>query len=366
MAPFPINVPDDVLVDLRERLGRSRWPTAVEGAGWDRGTDIDYLRELVGYWRDGFDWRAQEAALNALPQVRVEVDGFGIHAVHQRSRHEDAGALLLLHGWPDSFLRYRKVLPLLEDFHLVVPSLPGYGFSDRPTRPGYSSERFADIMAGLMTELGYDRFLVSGGDVGSGVAEGLGARHAERLAGIHLTDVPYWHLLTVDPSELSEPERAYLRAGRQWQMREGAYALMQSTKPMTAAYGLSDSPVGLAGWIVEKLRSWSDCGGQIDRRFSMDEVLTHVTLYWVTNTIGSSFGVYYERDVRAQGGGRVEVPTGVTIFPHDLVPAPREFGERFFDIRHWNEMPRGGHFGALEEPELFADDLHRFAALLGR
>lgn len=366
MAPYLIEVPDDVLDDLRARLGRSRWPSAVEGAGWDRGTDIGYLRELTGYWRDGFDWRVHEAELNALPHVRVEVGGFGVHAVHQRSQDEDAPALLLLHGWPDSFLRYRKVLPLLGDFHLVVPSLPGYGFSDKPTRAGWSSERFADVMAGLMTELGYERFLVSGGDVGSGVAEGLGVRHAGRLTGLHLTDVPYWHLFTVDPSELSEPEQAYLQAGQQWQMREGAYGLLQATKPMTAAYGLSDSPVGLAGWIVEKLRSWSDCDGQIDRRFSMDDVLVHVTLYWVTNTIGSSFGVYYERDERAQGSGRVEVPAGATIFPHDIVPAPRQFGERFFAIRHWSELPRGGHFGALEEPQLFADDLHTFAASLGR
>jgi pimeloyl-ACP methyl ester carboxylesterase len=362
MPAFRIEVPDEVLANLRDRLAQTRWPDPVEGAGWDRGTDIGYLRELTTYWRDGYDWRAHEAALNRLDHLRVEVDGFGLHAVHQRSRDDRAVPLLLLHGWPDSFLRYLKVLPLLTEFHLVVPSLPGYGFSDKPTTPGYSSERFADLMAGLMTELGYDRFVASGGDVGSGVAEGLAFRHADRLLGIHLTDVPYWHLFTVDRSDLSRPEQDYLEAGQEWQMHEGAYALMQSTKPMTAAYGLSDSPVGLAAWIVEKLRAWSDCDGDLDRRFTRDEVLTHLTLYWATNTIGSSFGVYYERgDAAWSGSGRVELPTAVTIFPRDIVPAPREFAERFFNLHRFTELPRGGHFGAHEEPDLFAGELRAFA-----
>jgi microsomal epoxide hydrolase len=360
---YHIDVPDEILDDLRGRLSRTRWPVAVQDAGWDRGTDIDYLRALVERWQHDYDWRRHEAELNELDHVRVEVDGVGLHAVHQRSADPDALPLLLLHGWPDSFLRYRKVLPLLTDFHVVVPSLPGYGFSDRPTRPGMSAARMGQLMTGLMTELGYDRFAVSGGDVGSGVAEVLATEHPDRLVGLHLTDVPYWHLFTVDRSRLSEPEQAYLAAGLEWQRREGAYALLQSTKPMTAAYGLTDSPAGLAGWIVEKLRAWSDCDGDLDRRFTADEVLTHVTLYWVTGTISSSFGPYYEHDDdQSRGSARVEVPTGVAIFPKDLVPAPRVFAERFFDLRRWTEMPRGGHFGAWEEPELFADDLRAFLA----
>jgi microsomal epoxide hydrolase len=212
-----------------------------------------------------------------------------------------------------------------------------------------------------MSELGYERFAVSGGDVGSGVAEALGINHADRLVGIHLLDVPYWHIFGVDSADLAEVEKEYLAAGRQWAMTEGAYALMQSTRPMTAAYGLTDSPVGLAGWIVEKLRAWSDCDGDLDRRFTPDEVLTHVMLYWVTGTIGTSFLVYNERNPTAQAS-RVEVPTGVAIFPRDLVPAPRQFAERFFRVVRWTEMPRGGHFGAWEEPELFADDLGAFLA----
>lgn len=360
MDDYRIDVAQTTLDDLDDRLARTRWPVQVAGTGWDRGTDLDYLRSLVEHWRDGYDWRAQEAELNRLPHVRFDLDGLGVHAVHQRSETADATPLLLLHGWPDSFLRYAKVLPLLTDLHLVVPSVPGYGFSDRPIEPGWSSGRIADTMAELMTRLGYERFAVSGGDIGSGIAEQLARRHLERLTGLHLTDVPYWHLFTVDPSTLSEPEQAYLQAGQGWQMSEGAYALMQSTRPMTAAYGLTDSPVGLAAWIVEKLRAWSDCDGDISRRFTPDEVLTNVMLYWVTGTIGSSFGVYVEEDEPDDGPERVEVPTSVSIFPADIVPAPREFGERFFTVERWRELPRGGHFTAMEEPELFADEIRAF------
>jgi pimeloyl-ACP methyl ester carboxylesterase len=357
---FRIETSQAALDDLRARLERIRWPGRIHGAGWDRGTDIDYLAGLVDYWRDGFDWRAREAELNRLQHVRVDVDGLGVHAIHQRSADEAAMPLLLLHGWPDSFVRYAKVLPLLADFHLVVPSLPGYGFSDQPTRPGCSTGRVADVVAGLMSALGYDRFAVSGGDVGSSVAEWLARRHAHRLIGLHLTDVPYWHLFALDSAGLSEAEQAYLAAGQRWQMAEGAYALLQSTKPMTAAYGLTDSPVGLTAWIVEKLRAWSDCQGDIERRFTPDEVLTNVMIYWLTGTIGSSFTVYYEQDPSDDSDSVVAVPTGVAIFPADLVPAPREFAERFFDLRRWTEMPRGGHFTAMEEPELFADDVRAF------
>jgi pimeloyl-ACP methyl ester carboxylesterase len=350
--PFRIDVPQTVLDDLTERLTRTRWPAAAEGAGWSRGTDIDYLRGLLDHWRHRYDWRAHEAGLNRLDHVLVAVNNLPVHAVHQRSG-EPAAALVLLHGWPDSFYRYAKVLPLLADLHVVVPSLPGYGFT---AHPGMSSARMADVVAGLMSELGYERFAVSGGDVGSAVAEALAHHHAHRLTAVHLTDVPYHHLFAIDPASLTEPEREYLQAGQQWARSEGAYAMLQSTKPMTAAFGLTDSPAGLAAWIVEKLRAWSDCDGDLDRRFTPDEVLTHVMLYWVTGTIGSSFTVYAEHDPQA-GGGRVDVPTGVAIFPRDIVPAPRAFGERFFDVRRWTDMPRGGHFAAWEEPRLFADDV---------
>ncbi len=361
VSDFRIAVDQAVLDDLRARVAATRWPPAIDGAGWERGTDIDYLRALAARWLE-YDWRAEEDALNALDHVRIEVDGFGLHAVVQRAADPAAVPLLLLHGWPDSFLRYRRVLPLLRDFHVVVPSLPGYGFSDKPAAPGYSTRRFAELVAGLMTALGHERFLASGGDIGGGVADWLAHGHADRLLGLHLTDVPYSHLLAVDAPDLSKAEREFLAAGRAWGQREGAYAAMQATKPMTAAYGLSDSPLGLAAWIVEKLRAWSDCDGDLERRFTLDDVLSHVTLYWVTNTIGSSFGPYFERET--PGNERPAVPTAVALFPHDLIPAPRAFADRIFDIRRWTEMPRGGHFGAWEEPELFADDVRAFAAEL--
>jgi pimeloyl-ACP methyl ester carboxylesterase len=351
-------VPGAVLDDLRGRLQITRWPSVVEGQGWARGTDLDYLSELVDYWRTNFDWRAQEAALSRFTHERVGVSDVSLHQIHERAA-PNATAVVLLHGWPDSFLRYTKALPLLDTFHRVVPSLPGFGFSERPTTPGWTPARMADAVAELMTANGYDRFLVSGGDVGSSVAEQLARRHPDRVIALHLTDVPYTHLFSVDPAELTEAERAYLAAGQQWQMSEGAYALIQSTKPTTAAVGLADSPAGLAAWIVEKLRSWSDCDGQLERRFSHDEVLTWVTLYWVTNTIGSSFIPYVE--YQPGDDSEVTVPTGVTIFPKDLVSAPRDFAERFFNIVRWTELPVGRHFTAWEEPEAFARELTALA-----
>ena len=358
-----VAVPDAVLDDLRARLQNTRWPSVVEGQGWARGTDLDYLRQLVDYWRTGFDWRAQEAAFSGFSHERVGIADVSLHQIHERAADQNAVPIVLLHGWPDSFLRYTKVLPLLENFHRVVPSLPGFGFSERPTGPGWNSMRTADAIAELMTANGYDRFLVSGGDVGGSVAEQLARRHADRLIALHLTDVPYMHLFSVDQPELTDAERAYLDAGRAWGMNEGAYAMIQSTKPTTAAVGLADSPAGLAAWIVEKLRSWSDCDGDLERRFSRDEILTWVTLYWVTNTIGSSFLPYVEYDPGSDE--KVTVPTGVTIFPKDLVTAPREFAQRFFRIVRWTELPTGGHFTAWEEPEAFARELSALARECG-
>jgi pimeloyl-ACP methyl ester carboxylesterase len=352
-------VSDAILDDLRARLQNTRWPSVVQGQSWARGTDLDYLSELVDYWRTSYDWRAQEATFSRFNHERVQVSGLALHQIHERAAEENALPVVLLHGWPDSFLRYTKALPLLDSFHRVVPSLPGYGFSERPRDAGWSALRMADAIAELMTANGYDRFLVSGGDVGASVAEQLTRRHPDRVIALHLTDVPYTHLFSVDGSQLTEAERAYLAAGQKWQMSEGAYALIQSTKPTTAAVGLADSPAGLAAWIVEKLRSWSDCDGQLERRFSRDEILTWITLYWATNTIGSSFLPYVEHDPGSDD--KLTVPTGVTIFPKDLVPAPRNFAERFFNVVRWTELPVGGHFTAWEEPEAFARELTALA-----
>jgi pimeloyl-ACP methyl ester carboxylesterase len=368
---FEVSVTQEKLADLRGRLARTRFPDEVSEAGWDYGANLAYMRELVDYWRDGFDWRDQEKAINRLGHFRAEIDGFGIHFVHERGKGPDPMPLVLTHGWPDSFFRFHKLVPMLTDparyggdpadsFDVVVPSVPGYGFSDRPTERGFTSERTADLFAKLMSdELGYRRFGAHGGDVGSGVTEKLASAHADSLIGIHLTDVPYWHLFTIPQKGLSEAERGYLEAGRRWQMEEGAYALIQSTKPQTPAYALNDSPAGLAAWIVEKFRTWSDCDGDVESRFTKDELLTNVMIYWVSETINSSFRVYYEtqHNPPEHRGEYIRVPTGVAIFPKDLVPAPREFAERFFEVQRWTEMPRGGHFAAMEEPELLAEDI---------
>ena len=372
--PFTINVPQATIDDLRERLQRTRWPGEVAGAGWDYGTNLAYMKELVAYWRNGFDWRAQEAILNGFAQFRAEVDGFGLHFVHERGKGPNPQPILLLHGWPDSFFRMHKLIPLLTDpashgadaadsFDVVVPSLPGFGFSDKPITKGFTSERTVALLASLMTEtLGYKHFAVHGGDIGSGLTELFAYQHADKLTGVHLTDVPYWHLFAENAGDLSQAEQQYIEAGRQWQMTEGAYAMIQSTKPQTLAYALNDSPVGLAAWIVEKFRSWSDCGGDVESRFSKEELLTNIMIYWATQTIGSSFLPYYEgaHGQPKAAGKHSDVPVGVAIFPHDLVPAPREYGERVLNIQRWADMPRGGHFAALEEPELLAADIRAF------
>ncbi|CAN5120861.1 epoxide hydrolase [soil metagenome] len=374
IQPFRIDIPQTVLDDLQERLARTRWTDEVNDADWDYGTNLAYLRGLMDYWQHEFDWRAQEARLNQFDQFHAEVDGHGLHFIHERGKGPDPMPIALPHGWPDSFYRFHKIIPMLTDpehyggdpadsFDVVVPSVPGYGFSDRTTGKGFTSARTADLLARLMTEeLGYERFGAHGGDVGSGVTEMLASAHAASLIDIHLTDVPYWHLFTIPQDGLSEAEQAYLEGGMRWQMEEGAYALMQSTKPQTPAFGLNDSPVGLAAWIVEKFRAWSACGGDLEQRFTKDELLTNIMIYWSTETIGSSFRIYYEtgRAAPERFVERVDVPTGVAIFPEDIVPAPREFGERFFDVRSWTEMPRGGHFAALEEPELLVEDVRAF------
>jgi microsomal epoxide hydrolase len=267
-----------------------------------------------------------------------------------------------------------KLIPLLTDpasyggdardsFDVIVPSLPGFGFSDRPGDRGFTVGRVAGLFAKLMVEeLGYERFAAHGGDWGSSITEQLALNHAAALAGIHLTDVPFWHLFSLPPGDLSEAERKYLEAGKKWQREEGAYAAIQSTRPQTLAYGLNDSPAGLAGWIVEKFRAWSDCDGDVGKRFTKDELLTNITIYWATETISSSCRYYYEalHNPPKYAGQRVEAPTGVAIFPKDLVTAPREYAARFFNIQRWTEMPRGGHFAAMEEPELMAADLRDF------
>ncbi|HVV24608.1 MAG TPA: epoxide hydrolase [Pseudonocardiaceae bacterium] len=370
---IPRTAPADI-EDLRARLRMTRWPDAPEDAGWSSGADITYLRELVAYWADEFDWSAQEAALARLPHFRARLGGLGIHYVHARAAAPAGSALplILSHGWPDSFWRYTKVIPLLTDpgahdadpadaFDVVVPDMPGYGYSDRPTGAPVDSVTVARLWAELMSTLGYARFGAAGGDIGSQVSRFLGIDHPDRVAAVHLMGAGL-PAFTGEPAGLTPDERDWLAGVSAWAATEGAYAAMHRTKPQTAAFGLTDSPVGLAAWIVEKLRAWSDCGGDVERRFTKDEILTNVTIYWLTGTIGSSMRMYQANSAiePARLAQRVEVPTGFSLFPGDIVPAPRAWLERTADVTRVTEPERGGHFAPFEEPELYAAELRDF------
>lgn len=376
--PFKINVKQESLDDLKGRLTRTRWDDGKGGTGWDAGTDSGYMRELTDYWLRKYDWRAQEVRLNGFPQFRADVDGVGIHFIHVRGKGRNSIPIVLTHGWPDSFYRFYKLIPMLADpekygakgpsFDVVVPSLPGYGFSDHKAMSGAG---VADLWSKLMTEaLGYKKFAAAGGDMGSFVAMALASKYPEKLIGIHVTDVGYPTGME-DPSTMSEAEKKYAAACQQWFYTEGAYAMMQSTKPQTLAYGLNDSPVGLAAWQVEKFRSWSDSNGDVEARFTKDELLTNIMIYWLTGTVGSSSRMYLE-NVRAAYASmgkpqqRSEVPAAVASFPKDTVLLPQEWAQRLVNVKRFTEMPRGGHFAAMEEPELFAEDLRAFFGPLAR
>jgi pimeloyl-ACP methyl ester carboxylesterase len=372
IQPFQINISQTVLDDLQERLTRTRWPDELEGANWDYGTNLSNLKELTSYWQNNFDWRKQEAMLNTFPQFTAEIDGMKIHFIHIKGKGKNPTPLLLLHGWPDSFHRFYKIIPMLTDpekyggkaensFDVIIPSLPGYGFSDRPAKRGFTAERMAGLFAQLMSGLGYKKYAAHGGDWGSIVTEQLALHHAESLLGIHLTEVPFQHMFALYGVELSEVEQKFLEAANGWSMKEGAYAMLQSTKPQTPAYALNDSPVGLAAWMVEKFYTWSDCDGEVERCYSKDELLTNIMIYWTTQTIGSSFRLYFEGATKNWGASeKVQVPTAFAIFPKDVAPAPRAYAERFFNVRRFSEMQTGGHFAALAEPELLVQDLREF------
>jgi pimeloyl-ACP methyl ester carboxylesterase len=370
---FKIATSPFILDDLRERLGRARWPDQINGSQWEYGANLPYLQELCTHWGHGFDWTEQQEYLNSFPQFQGEIDGFGLHFIHEKGRGKNAIPILLIHGYPDSFVRFLKVIPLLTaegpdglSFDVVVPSIPGYGFSDRPREPGMNTKKIAGLFARLMDELGYKKFMAHGGDWGSSITEQLALHYPQSMLGIHLTDVPFRHLFSMQPEEMSEAEKKYLEAGRSWQMKEGAYAMLQATKPQTLAYAMNDSPIGLAAWIIEKFYSWSDSNGDLKNSFTQDELLTNLTIYWVTQTAGSAFRIYYEtmRDLGKDDSKKSVVPAAVCLFPKDMISAPKEFAERVLNLRQWTQMPRGGHFAAMEQPKLLAEDIIRFAGKL--
>jgi pimeloyl-ACP methyl ester carboxylesterase len=370
IEPFEIHVDDEVLADLQRRLAQSRIPDQIEGTGWEYGIPLDYLSDLVGYWRDAYDWRKQEARLNELDHFRTEIDGQSIHFVHQRSPDPDAFPLLLTHGWPGSFVEFVDAIPRLVDpgahggsavdaFHVVVPSLPGYGFSEVTRTRGWDITRIARAFAELMDRLGYARYGAQGGDWGAQVATRIGVLDRDHCAAIHLNmpiaDPP------AGPVDLTEQDQADLAQIQRFTRDEGAYANEQMTKPQTLGAALNDSPAGLLAWIVEKFRTWSDCDGHPENVFTRDQLLTNVMTYWVTGTITSSARLYWEhRHGESNTADRVDVPTGVARYPKEVLPFPRSWVERRYNVTHWAELPRGGHFAAMEQPDLFVDDVRAF------
>ena len=376
VRPFTIAVEDSVLEDLQQRLADTRWPDEIPNTGWDYGSNLAYLKELVEHWRTKFDWRAQEAKLNAFSHFKSEVDGLDIHFIHEKGKGPNPIPLVITHGWPSSFFEMTKIIPLLADpashggdaadsFDVVAPSLPGFGFSDHAQDRGMEVQRVAGMWNKLMTEnLGYPKFAAQGGDIGSGVTARLGYAHADTLYGIHLTSItrptPY---LGPGSRPVTDAEQALIAQRDKWFADEGGYNHIQGTKPQTLAYGLNDSPVGLAAWIVEKYRTWSDCGGDVEKSYTKDELLTIVTIYWVTQTISSSTRMYFENQKNLwamEKDQKVPAPAGMAMFPQEISKPPREWGERSYDVRRWTEMHSGGHFAALEEPQLLAEEVRAF------
>ena len=371
-SPTPLHVPDAALADLHARLDRVRWP-ASPMPGWEHGVDLETLRELVRFWRHDFDWRRQERLLEErLPSHRARVRGLELHFALRPGKGPRPFPLLLLHGWPGSYFEMIKVAGPLADpgahagdpgdaFDLVIPSLPGHGFSQAPADPLFGADDAADLLRELMVDvLGHARFGAQGGDRGAFVAASLAHRHPGNVAAIHLnlaTGIP------APPAERSQEEESWLAAQARWSAEEGGYASLQSTRPQTLAVALADSPVGLAAWIVEKWRAWSDCDGDVLRRFTAEELLTNVTLYWATGCIGSSMQFYRAHRLRPPAAVRpvrIEVPTGIADFPKEVVRPPRSAVQRKYAVVHWSEMPRGGHFAAMEEPDALVADVRLF------
>lgn len=371
IQPFRIDIPEAALSDLKRRLQATRWPDAETPDDWSQGIPLAYMKEVCAYWADHYDWRATEARLNAFAQVRTTIDGLGIHCLHVRSPHSNALPLLLTHGWPGSVVEFHKVIAPLTDptahggdagdaFHVICPSLPGYGFSDKPTRPGWGVDRIATAWDVLMSRLGYDRWVAQGGDWGAAVTTAIGMQNLGHCIGIHV-NMPTAGATKESLANPSEREKAALERARQHQEWGTGYSKQQATRPQTVGYGLVDSPAAQAAWILEKFWAWTDCDGHPENAISRDELLDNVMLYWLTASGASSARLYWESFGRAfgrSGTGTVALPTGCSIFPKEIVPTPRSWAEtRYQNIVYWNELDRGGHFAAFEQPELFVNEL---------
>ncbi|GAA4554480.1 epoxide hydrolase family protein [Pseudonocardia xishanensis] len=378
VTPFEVHVTDEDLSDLRERLSRTRWPDQIPGSGWGYGTDRDYLRDLCGYWETTFDWRSVESRLNQWPQFVTTIDGQQVHAIHARSKEPSATPLLLLHGWPGSVMEFLSLIGPLTDpvanggraedaFHVICPSLPGFAWSGPTTEPGWDAARITTAMLTLMDRFGYERFGVQGGDWGAVVATRIAAAAPERVIGLQLNFVVTAGPIPEDGDPTAEEQQLLAEMGAHLATGSG-YVAIQSTRPQSLAYGLTDSPAGLAGWIVEKLHAWTDCGGDVETAISRDEILANLSAYWFTGTIGSSTRIYCESERSGNGGPlpeAVTVPTGCAMFPRELFRPSRRWADRHYsDIRRWTVMQRGGHFAALEQPDALLTEIRAFFAAL--
>ncbi|MDC0707581.1 epoxide hydrolase [Stigmatella sp. ncwal1] len=368
ITPFKIAVPQSALTDLKRRLGSTRWPERETVDDWSQGVPLAKLQALVEYWRTRYDWRRAEATLNRFPNYRTQLDGLGIHFIHARSKHENALPILLTHGWPGSVIEFLKLIPLLTDptahggtpedaFHVILPSLPGFGFSDKPTQKGWNMARIAKAWAELMQRLGYTHWVAQGGDWGAGVTTALAHLKAAGLAGIHL-NFPLVFPEKIPTDNLTPEEQRALAGAQEFNTHGSGYFLLQTTRPQTVGYALADSPSGQAAWIYEKFQGWTDNKGDPESALSRDEMLDNISLYWLTDTAASSARIYWENAGSNFSGGKLDLPVGVSVFPRELFRAPKRWAEQTYSkLIYWNEPDRGGHFAAFEQPALFAREL---------
>jgi len=370
-----IEIDQPFLDVLKSKLKLTRWPDEIENSGWTYGASLSYMKELTDYWVNYFDWRKTESEINKYGNYIAQIDGYNIHFLHIKGKGEKPVPIILTHGWPSSFLEMLKIIPLLTEnenmsFDLIIPSMMGYGFSQKITQPGCNVTFMADLWHKLMTELGYEKYGVHGGDFGSGVSTALAMKYPENVTGLHLNYIPGNYVPVLEENEeFTKEESDYLDAEEEWYSREGGYSLEQNTKPLTLAYGLNDSPVGLCAWIVEKMYGWAECNGYIGSVFSKDELLSNVTLYWITETIHSSIRLYNENSKNPLIIGKesyIKIPVGIAHFRYESPFPPRNFIERGFNIQHWSDFPSGGHFPAIEKPELLAEDIRTFFSKIGK
>jgi epoxide hydrolase len=367
IRPFRIDVSEDVINDLRQRLHATRWPDRETVTDWTQGAPLAWIQDMCRYWADGYDWRAREAKLNRFDQFKTSINGLDIHFIHQRSPHDEARPLLITHGWPGSVVEFHKVIEPLTNptafggdahdaFHVICPTLPGFGFSGKPTTTGWGVDHIADAWAVLMARLGYDHYFAQGGDWGSAVTRSIGAQHVDHCDAIHITLA-----MGSRPNVVSEPtpeEQRALDGGAHYQAWDSGYSKQQATRPQTLGFGLADSPSGQAAWILEKFWAWTDCGGHPENVLHRDELLDNVMIYWVTNSATSSARLYWESFGRPRRASTVSIPVGVAVYPKEIVAPVREWMHAEYpNIVHWSEQPKGGHFAAFEQPELFIADV---------